>query len=127
MENLFHDAAVNDYGYYKSPGRISSISDAEPWEYVSADALEAAVDAHVLFPLDYHSLDIITLMSTNTDDYGEYYRVYMIPLGNGHMYQLEKHLDGWDIGFIEPGEDQIRWMTDVPACIARAIARFINY
>lgn len=127
MENLFHDAAVNDYGYYKSPGRISSISDAEPWEYVSADALEAAVDEHADFPHDYRNLDIITLMSTNTDDYGEYYRVYMIPLGNGHMYQLEKHLDGWDIGFIEPGEDQIRWMTDVPACIARAIARFINY
>lgn len=126
MENLFHDAAVNDYGYYKNHSSATFINDAEPWEFVSTAVLEAAVDSHLTFPQEYSDLDIITLMSTNTDDYGEYYRVYMIPLGNGHMYQLEKHLDGWSIGFIEPGEDQIRWMTGVPACIARAIARFIN-
>ena len=124
MENLFNEAEVNDYGYYSD--RRKSISDAEPWEYVSTDALEAAVDAHAVFPHEYCNLDIITIMSTDIDDYGNNYRVYMIPCGNGHMYQLEKHLNGWSIGFIEPGEDQIRWMLDVPACIARAIARFIN-
>lgn len=127
MENLFHDAAVNDYGYYKTHSSESFIDDAEPWEFVSAAVLEAIVDSHATFPQEYRNLDIITLMSTNTDDYGEYYRVYMVPLGNGRMYQLEKHLDGWSIGFIEPGEDQIRWMTGVPACIARAIAKYINY
>lgn len=126
-KDLFHEAAINDYGYYIGPGRLRSIDDADPWEFVSADALKAAVDGCSVFPHDYDNLDIITLMSSDTDDYGEYYRVYMVPLGNGRMYQLENHLDGWSIGFIEPGEDQIRWMNDVPACIARAIATFINW